>query len=201
MEIEELLNFRNELSSDSRDEDGYITSQLLLSNILPSMLESKLIDSDDYEECFHKVDSTNVTIDGHTFNETQERLQLFVLDKETSDENRHYDDLMISEKKYYENSFRGVSRFVRSAINGDMAEKLQDSSNVRLLVNHLNSPEGLHQIDVVEIFLITLTASITYKGAEPSVRDMYFEEENIPVSIKSVNGKHKKDILIIKKSH
>ena len=177
MEIDELFNYRNEITLDSRDEFGYITSQLLLSNILPSMLESKLIDSDDYEECYHKVDSSNVTIDGHTFNETQERLQLFVLDKESSDDSRHKAELMISEKKHYENFFRGVSTFLRSSINGDMTDKLQDSSTVRLLVNQLNSPEGLHQIDVIEIFLLSLTATVTNKGTAPSVRDMYFDDE------------------------
>ena len=199
IEIEELLNFRKELTDDSKDEFEYITSQLLLSNILPSMLESKLIDSDDYEECFHKVENTNVSIEGHTFNETQERLQLFVLDKGTSDENHQNNELMISEKKYYEKAFRGVSRFIRSSINGDMSNKLQDSSTVKLLVSHLNSLEGLRQIDVVEIFLISLTATVTNRGAAPALRNMHFEEENIQVKVKGTDENYNKDILVLKK--
>jgi len=200
MEIDELLKYRVDLSNDSKDEDGFITSQLLLFQILPSMLESKLIDSDDYVECFHSIDKTRVAIEGYSINESNERLQLFVLDKNTTNEDLSFEELCISQRKIYEKSFRGTSRFVRSSINGDMLEKLQDASPVRPLVDFLSSSDGLEQIDVVEIFLISLTATISYRGPEPSTRDnMYFEDENIEVKW-TFNGKsNKKKILIVKK--
>jgi hypothetical protein len=199
MVIDELLKYREDLSNDSKDENGFITSQLLLEQVLPSMLESKLIDSDDYEECFHSIDKSSATIDGHTVNESQERLQLFVLDKKTTDTDRSREDLLISQKQLYEKPFRAVSRFVRSAINGDMDAKLQDSSTVKLLVNHLNSPDGLEQIDVIEIFFITITATVSFRGNEPAVRSMHFDDETIPVKWTQNGAENKKEILILKK--
>lgn len=198
MEIEELFKFRKSITGESKDDYGYIINEKLISNVIPTMLESKLVDSDDYSQCYHLVDDTKVSIDGHTYNESGERLQLFVLDKNTSEENQQFTDLMISEKKHYEKKFNSVKRFVNSSIIGDMNEKLQDSDTIRVLLSILNSPEDLNQIDVVEIFLISFTATVSFKGSEPAPRSIHFDDDSITVSWTENEVKKSKEILIVK---
>lgn len=199
MKIDDLFKYREDLLNDSRDDDGFILSQFILSQILPSMMESKLIDSDDYDECYHYIDKAKVSINGYAINESNERLQIYVLDKRTADETMSISDLHISEKQVYEKILRNVSRFIRACINGDMNNKVQDSSTAKLLVNMLNSSEVIEQIDVIEIFLISLTATVSFKGEDVAARSMYLKDETLPVKWLKEGSELKKDMLIQKK--
>lgn len=60
-DIEERLDFRLNLLDDSRDEEGFITQTSLLSQVIPSMLDAKLVDSEDYNEAYlhEKHDNLN----------------------------------------------------------------------------------------------------------------------------------------------
>lgn len=202
MEVNELLRYRKDLSDDSVDDLGFFSCQMLLSEVLPSLFESKLIDSVDYEECFHSIDKSKLDIYGHTFNESNERLQIFTVNKSTCDISTSNEDLLVSQKNIYSKQFRAVSRFVRSSINGHMKEKIQDSSSIRLLVHYLSSPEGMHQIDVVEVFQISLTATVTARLDNISPREsINFDKESeyIPVKWKHNGQEYKKEILLVKK--
>jgi hypothetical protein len=48
MEIEEFLNYRKDLLSEAKDDDGFISESSFLTCVLPSMLDAKLIDSEDF---------------------------------------------------------------------------------------------------------------------------------------------------------
>ena len=45
MILQEYFNYRNELLDLSKDDEGFIQESLILSQVLPSMLDAKLIDS------------------------------------------------------------------------------------------------------------------------------------------------------------
>ncbi len=47
MEIQEYLKYRVDLLNESKDQDGFINESNFISNIIPSMLDAKLIDTED----------------------------------------------------------------------------------------------------------------------------------------------------------
>ncbi|MBU0471302.1 MAG: hypothetical protein KKF65_01660, partial [Nanoarchaeota archaeon] len=51
-DIEERIDFRQSLLNDSRDEEGFISQTNLLSQVTLSMLDAKLVDSEDYNEAY-----------------------------------------------------------------------------------------------------------------------------------------------------
>ncbi len=51
MRIQEFLNYRRELIDNSKDEDGFVQQTQLLSQILPLMVDAKLLDSEDWSDC------------------------------------------------------------------------------------------------------------------------------------------------------
>ena len=173
MQIEELLDCRNDIINDAKDEDGYVTNPCLLYELLPSMLESKLIDSDDYSECYHEDSKKRINIDGYMINESGERLQVFMMDKKTADQNLLEKELLISERNFYEKKIFAIQSFFKNCMSKNMVETLQDSSPIRALVTKLNSIEGIKDFDVIEIFLISLTATVSFKGATTQPKDIY----------------------------
>ena len=52
MILEEYFNYRNELLDQSKDDEGFIQENLILSQVLPSMLDAKLIDSEDFTNSY-----------------------------------------------------------------------------------------------------------------------------------------------------
>ena len=62
MITEEHLNFRQELLDQSKDDDGFINQSLLLSEVLPSMLDAKLIDSEDWNNCYYFSSKENLSL-------------------------------------------------------------------------------------------------------------------------------------------
>lgn len=70
MEVAEYLKYRKDLLEESRDEDGFISEPSFISKVLPSMLEAKLIDSDDCNESYYKFDSEKLKINGYLVNES-----------------------------------------------------------------------------------------------------------------------------------
>ena len=199
MEIEEYKNFRNDLFDESRGDDGFIQESLLLSQVLPSMFESKLIDSEDYNECYHVHPSDDIKVNGYVVNESGERLQLFIIDEKTTLETLPDKEILISNRSGYEKQFKRVSKLIRGSLNGQLNEHFQDASPVKALVSQLSSVEGIKQFDVIEIFLITFTATVSYKGTIVQPKSIYFDEEKIP-AFTSENGiKTPREKLILRR--
>ena len=46
MNLDELFKFRKELLEGSIDEDGYISQNSVLENILPNLVETKLVETE-----------------------------------------------------------------------------------------------------------------------------------------------------------
>lgn len=199
MKIEEFLNYRKELLDASKDEDGFVQQNLLLSQVLPLMVDAKLLDSEDWNDCYYLNTAENFKVNGYTVNESSERLQLFIVDEASIDLTSSEKDLQISAKSYYDNQFKRVAKFLNKAIKGYLSDAVQDADPIRTLINQLSNSTGLDQFDVFEIFLISTTATVETRGALPQPKRIDFEDEEITVNFIRNRERVKKDVLIIKK--
>lgn len=199
MKIQELLNYRKELLDISKDEEGFVQQTQLLSQILPLMVDAKLLDSEDWNESYFLNPAENLKINGYSVNESSERLQLFTVDETSIDLAASDKELQISTKGSYDYQFKRVTRFLNKAIKGYLNDEVQDADPIRPLLSHLSSSSGAEQFDVIEIFLISATATTETRGMMPQPKRIEFEDENISVSFTKNRERVKKELLIIKK--
>lgn len=199
MKIQEFLNYRKELLDSSKDDEGFVQQTQLLSQILPLMVDAKLLDSEDWNDSYFLNPAENLKINGYTVNESSERLQLFIIDELSIDLTVSDKELQISTKGSYDNQFKRVTRFLNKAIKGYLNDEVQDADPIRPLLSQLSSSTGVEQFDVIEIFLISATATTETRGTMPQPKRIEFEDENISVSFTKDRERLKKEILIIKK--
>ncbi|RYE58499.1 MAG: abortive phage infection protein [Sphingobacteriales bacterium] len=197
MEIDEFLKYRNDLLTEAEDEEGFLSEESLLHAVLPLMLDAKLIDTEDYNESYFLFRDDKIKINGYSVNESGERLQLYLVNEE-SIENLPAEKLKISQKAYYENLFARAVRFVQNAVKGQLDDELQDADGSRALVTHLSSDEGIDQYDVLEVFLISATATVENRGATPQPKKIDFEKEKLKVTFHRNRERITKEILIVK---
>jgi len=196
MIIEEYFNYRKELLEQSKDDEGFIQESLLLAEILPSMLDAKLIDSEDANNSYLKSNSDNLKINSYCVNESGERLQLFMVNENSIDLTATDDDLKISKKSSYDGQFKRGTTFINKAIKGHLNDEIQDSSPARALISQISSSAGIEQYDVVELFLISTTASVTGNG---SPKKFDFDSEEIKTQYTKDREQKKKTILVKKR--
>jgi hypothetical protein len=200
MEINELLKYRQDILDASKDEDGFIRQETVLADLLPYLLDAKVVDSEDVTISYFSPGYDNLKLNAYAVNETKERLQLFIINDESIDESIDEDDLSISFRSDYDQQFKKVTKFLNLTVKGDLNNKIQDSDGVvKSLVQKLNSNEGMKQFDVVEIFLLTLTATVSNKGGTVQPRKINFEDDFLRVKYECGEEIIKKEILILKK--
>lgn len=199
MKIQEFLNYRKELLDSSKDDEGFVQQTQLLSQILPLMVDAKLLDSEDWNDSYYLNPAENFKVNGYTVNESSERLQLFIVDETSIDLTASEKDLQISTKSYYDNQFKRVTKFLNKAIKGYLNDEVQDADPIRPLLSQLSSTTGAEQFDVIEIFLVSASATTETRGTLPQPKRIEFEDENISVSFTRNRERVKKDLLIIKK--
>ena len=71
MEIEEYLKYRDELLIESQDSEGFINESSFINSIMPILLDSKLVDSEDFTETYFLTDFENQVLKikkGDTYN-------------------------------------------------------------------------------------------------------------------------------------
>lgn len=197
MIIEEYFNYRSELLDQSKDDDGQLSESLLLSQVLPSMHDAKLIDSEDYNSSYFKL-TDKMKINAYCVNESGERLQLFLVDESSIDLTAKKKDLQISTKASYDAQFKRGTAFINNAIKGHLNDEIQDSSPARALISQISSSNGADQFDVIELFLISATATVSLQGAKPQPKRIEFENEGITISY-SKNKEQKGKTFLIKK--
>ncbi|TKB96657.1 AIPR family protein [Pedobacter cryotolerans] len=199
MEIEEFLKFRKNLLKEACDSEGFVNQNQFMTQTLPLMYDAKLIDSEECNESYYVYNEDNLKINGYAVNDSGERLQLFLVDEAKIDLAAKAENLSISTKAYYESQFKRATRFVNKAIKGHLNDELQLSSPVRALVAKMASAEGTEQFDVVEVFLISATATIETRGSTPQPKKFDFEDEELSVSFSKNRSKVVKNVLIIKR--
>jgi len=200
MEVHELFKYRQDILDASKDEDSFIRQEPVLSELLPYMLDAKVVDSEDITPSYFSPGYDNIKINAYTVNESKERLQLFIIDESSLDETTAEQDLCVSLKADYERQFKKAVKFLNLSVKGTLSDKVQDSDGVvKSLIAKINSEEGLEQFDVVEIFLLTLTATVSNKGESIQPRKVHFEDDFLKVKYEKDNVSITKDILILKK--
>lgn len=201
MEINEYLKYRSDLLDEAKDDEGYISESAVLDLALPFLSDAKLIDSDDYNDCYFYLKADGVKINGYKINESEERLQVFIVNEEAIKLGVSEEDLLISQKSYYDGLFAKGTKFIQKSIRKNLDNEIQDSSPVKHLINFISSSAlGLTQIDVIEFFVISLAATVERRGTEPTPKMLEFEEESITVNIPDGPGKtKKKDITVYKR--
>ena len=199
MEIEEFLKFRKNLLREAFDSEGFVNQNQFMTQTLPLMYDAKLIDSEECNESYYVYNEDNLKINGYAVNDSGERLQLFLVDEAKIDLAAKAESLSISTKAYYESQFKRATRFVNKAIKGHLNDELQLSSPVRALIAKMASSEGTEQFDVIEIFLISATATIETRGSTPQPKKFDFEDEELSVSFFKNRSKVVKNVLIIKR--
>jgi hypothetical protein len=199
MELSELFKYRQQILDESKDSDGYLSDSGFLDNCLPWLNETKYIDTTDITDIYCYSDKGNIKANAYTLNESGERLQLFVVNETSLDFNLSVEDLMISQKAVYEKQFNRSLSFLKKSIKRQFDEYLQEGSPAWVLIHQLGSSSFIDQIDVVEIFLISATATVEQRGAAPSAKNLDFEDDSITVSFTRNREKYTKDLIIIKR--
>lgn len=198
MEIQEYLKYRVDLINESKDEDGFINESNFINNIIPSMLDAKLIDTEDFTETYYstEIDGSPIKINGYIINDSKERLQLFILNDESI--SLDIKNLEISLKEYYDSIFKKATNFTNKAIKGHLND-IQDIGAINALINQMSSSLGADQFDVVEIFLVSATATIENRGQIPQPKRIDFKDETIKIKYTKNRETIEKEILIIKR--
>ncbi|GAA6172022.1 AIPR family protein [Colwellia sp. KU-HH00111] len=200
MEVQELFKYRQDILDASKDEDSFIRQEPVLSELLPYMLDAKVVDSEDITPSYFSPGYDNLKLNAYTVNESKERLQLFIIDDESLDESIDTQELCVSVKADYDKQFKKVVKFLNFSVKGTLNDKVQDSDGVvKSLIAKINSNEGLEQFDVVEVFLLTLTATVSNKGEYVQPRKIHFDDDFLKVKYEKNNELVTKDILILKK--
>jgi hypothetical protein len=198
MEIQEFLKYRLDLIKESQDEDGFINESSFINCVIPSMLDAKLIDSEDFTETYFstEIDNSTLKINGYLINDSGERLQLFILNDESISLDNN--TLEISLKEYYDSVFKKALYFTNKAIKGHLNE-IQDIGAINALINQLSSSLGADRFDVIEIFLISATATVTGSGSISQPKRMDFKDEKIKIKYNKNRHSVEKEILIVKR--
>ena len=199
MEIDEFLRYRKELLNDSKDDEGFVQQSLVLSEVIPSLLESKLLDSEDLSETYFSFSPENLKVNGYAVNESGERLQLFIVDETSIDIGAPDKNFQISTKGHYDAQFKRVTKFLNLAVKGHLNNEIQDADPIKALISKVSSASGADQFDVMEIFLISLTATVENRGGTPQPKRIDFEDEELTIPYLKNNEKTTKKILILKK--
>ncbi|TDR25906.1 AIPR family protein [Flavobacterium cheniae] len=198
MEIKEYLKYRVDLLNESKDEDGFINETNFINNIIPSMLDAKLIDTEDFTETYYstEIDGSPIKINGYIINDSGERLQLFILNDESISLDSK--NLEVSIKEYYETIFKRATNFTNKSIKGHLND-IQDIGAINALINQMSSSLGADQFDVVEIFLISATATVTSSGSIVQPKRMDFKDEKVKIRYTKNRESIEKEILILKR--
>jgi hypothetical protein len=199
MILTEYFNYRDELLEQSKDEEGFIQESLLLSEVLPFMVDAKLIDSEDFNNSYFKSSVEKMKINAYCVNESGERLQLFLIDESSIDLSAKKNELQISTKSHYDNQFKRGTKFIDKGIKGHLNDEIQDADPARALISQISSSTGADQFDVFEIFLISATATVSLQGAKPQSKSIDFDDEEITITYQKNREQKKKNLLIKKR--
>ncbi|WP_286936915.1 MULTISPECIES: AIPR family protein [unclassified Pseudoalteromonas] len=197
MSLSAVINTRDDLLNSSQDDDGFIQQSLLIDEVMPLLLETKVVDSEDINHAYYLSNDDKIKINGYSVNSTGERLQIFIVDEAYLAES--CESFLISQRSVYEEQFKKAIRLVSSALQNKL-ENVQESEPIKPLIAKLGSEDGLIQFDVIEIFLVTLSATVSFRGEEPHLRNIHFKDEKKNFSHKVVGKKAQfKELLFIRR--
>lgn len=199
MQISEYFKYRDNLIESIKDDDGVITESSFIATILPDLVTTKIIETEDFENSLYENKDEKIKINGYSYNESGDRLQIYIVNENSINPSLDPNDLIIKLKSYYEELLSYGTNFVKKATKGYINEDIMDSSSIKYLINRISNSETLLNLDVVEVFLISATASIEARGDIPYPKKFTFDKEEIKFSISRKEGLVKKSLIIEKK--
>ena len=199
MKLQELFSYRLQLLDESKDAEGYISDAGFLENCLSGLNETKYIDTTDVTDIYCMLDNGAIKINAYTLNESEERLQVFIVNEDSLEPDASEESLIISQKAAYEKQFDRIITFIKKAIRRQFDNQLQDGSPAWVLVRQLASPEFIHQIDVIEVFLVSATVTIQRSVTDVTSEVLNFEDESITVNFIREKERHSKELIIMKR--
>ncbi|MFT6002417.1 MAG: hypothetical protein ACI95T_001178 [Flavobacteriales bacterium] len=198
MILEEYFTYRKELINQSQDDEGMVSESLFLSQVLPSMLDAKLIDSEDFNSAYFLSKADKMKMNAYCVNHSGERLQLFLIDESSIDLTMKDKNLQVSTKSKYESQFKRGINFLKKAVKGHLNDEIQDSDSSRPLISKVSSSQGVQQFDVFEVFLISATCTVSKMGKTVQPKRIDFEDEEINTSY-TFGGERKTKSIVLKK--
>ena len=198
METKEFLKYREDLLNEARDEDNILSDGTFLQAVIPSLLDAKLIDSEDLTETFYDSEfkGAPLKINGYIINDSQERLQLFIVNSDSLMPDSI--DLEVTLKDYYQTLFKKCTTFITRAVKGYLND-IEDIGAINALISQMSSSLGAEQFDAIEIFLVSATSTVSVSNGVYSPKRMDFKDESIKVRYTKNQETIEKDILIIKR--
>lgn len=196
MFVDELFQVRDNLLNNCKDEDGFHSDSKLLSEVGGYTFQEKMTDSDEIIECYFIDEKENIKLSGYTVNESGERLQLYIIDDRTIYE-ADREELLNSNRSIYDNHFKRALRFFQRSVTKKLNDSMQDSDPAKALSNKIASEDGIKVFDVVEIFLISLTCTVSWKGKSVETKSMYFPENKFNVKVRNGHETIHKEFLIL----
>ena len=193
MDIDELIKLRTDILENSTNEDGYVSQQTFLEAVLPSTVETGLIESEDIN---FVPPNQNFNILGYTENESGERLQLFIVDQDSISLSKKKNDLIQSRKDSHNSHFKLAMEFVKKSMKGHTDELIQDSDPLAVLANQLFSSSFIDKIDVIEIILFSATIATETRGKELDVKKFEFDDSSVTAKFTKNRQQEKKEIDI-----
>ncbi len=165
MQFNEYLDLKQSIMLDVMDHNK-ITEESLLTHIINEYLvDSKRIDHEDVTISYFEqlIDRSPCKINGYMENITGERLQLFIIDKESFASN---DLKFVSKAEDYSILLKSSVNFIRKVFlrhffNGEnpLIESVADEMT-KAFIYKMGAAEHVKDIDTVEIFLITLDLTV-----------------------------------------
>jgi hypothetical protein len=199
MQISEYFKYRDNLIESIKDDDGVITETSLISIVLPDLVSTKILESEDYESSLYDNKEEKIRINGYSFNESGDRLQIFLVNENSLFPDTDIDDLMVTLKSNYDDLFSYGINFIKKAIKGYINDDIMDSNSIKFLIDKISKSNILLDLDVIEIFLISATASVEARGVTPYPKRFSFDKEELKLNISGKDGILKKSIVIEKK--
>jgi hypothetical protein len=193
MEMEDLKVIRQDFILACQDEDRFIPQPNVLDHAMQFMLDSKIIETDECSGGYFLDSSVNLKLNGYQLNESGERLQIFIID-ENHLEDDDFDNHICTLRAAYDYQFNRALKTVKAGIQGKLSQQTQLSDPIGLFTNLLQSEDGFNQIDVVEIILISLTATAASRQGVITPKSIYFPDDSVHVS----RGSEKKELLVVR---
>lgn len=189
-ELEKIFNLRNDIIEKSIFNDT-LSEEGIFETILPNLVESKIIETPEVQYAHFFQDE--MKINAYDINSTGERLLIFVLNTKSLDISLNLNDVLISSKSDYDHIFKMSRTFIDKAIKKHITPPSDISG---IIISKLASSTFINDIDVIEIFQLSLTATIETRGGLNSLKNIAFKDDIIHVNYSVDNKQYKKDILI-----
>lgn len=193
MELKNYINLKQIILQESTI-DNLLTEDNVVKYVIENfLLDSKRVDNSEIEIGYYqgRINNKDCKINGYIKNETEERLQLFIFDEDTINFKAEEDINTIqrtTREKHDVNFIKSIN-FIQNAIggyfhnNGNASIENIPDEKIKYLLHDIRQNDSKHKLDVIEIFLISLTVSVQNRNNNFTTKSFDFSALEKPMSI------------------